>query len=207
LKANSHQSNNKKVMAAAKNKKGASGGAQNHIRARLAYLHKASTYLFSQQHSLKPQAYISKSENENAASIQTTAAQAPCQTHCQTSEEQEKKTTLPPQQACIPRHYVNQMRGVSLKAQQRLSVDTKRSFCKRCDLLLVPGVTCKEVFRNASKGQKTPWADVLVTRCSACETEKRIPQNKARSKKLKARQQEKKEKKEEEESKDRAGVS
>lgn len=180
-------------MAASKNKKGASGGAQNHIRARLAYLHRASTYLFSQR--------LAESHKTTSAE---TAAQS--QTPCQTPKEQEQ-ATLPPQQACVSRHYIGQMRGVSLKAQQRLSIETKRTYCKRCDILLVPGVTCTEEIRNASKGQKKPWADVLVIRCSACETEKRIPQNKTRSKKLKDRRQEEQKKKEEEESQDHGGVS
>jgi ribonuclease P protein subunit RPR2 len=190
-------------MAASKNKKGASSGAQNHIRARLAYLHRASTYLLSQQQSLKTQACLTTGESENDTSAQNTAqSQTPCQTSKELGQTQEQ-ATRPPQQACISRHYVGQMRGISLKAQQRLSIETKRAFCKRCDLLLVPGVTSTEEIRNASKGRKKPWADVLVIRCSACETEKRIPQNKTRSKKLKDRQQEKKNK----ETQDQAGVS
>lgn len=167
-------------MAVSKNKKGASGGAHQHIRARMAYLHRASTYLFSQQQSIKTPTKI---ERENATP----------QTSSDTPKEQDQNQEHSALRACIPRHYINQMRGVSLKAQQRLSIETKRSFCKRCDLPLVPGVTCTEEIRNASKGRKKPWADVLVIRCSACETEKRIPQNKPRSRKLKDRRQEKEE--------------
>jgi ribonuclease P protein subunit RPR2 len=92
--------------------------------------------------------------------------------------------------ASLPRQYISQMRGVSLKTQLRLSVETKRSFCKRCDILLVPGVTCIEETQNASRGRRKPWANVHVTRCAACGTEKRIPAQQ-RGKKLSTRTQEK----------------
>lgn len=179
-------------MAAAKNKKGASGGAQNHIRARLSYLHRASAYLFLQQ-PLKTKGSAGKSECENTTSE---TAQKSCRESDEQGQSQKQATRV-----CLPRHYINQMRGVSLKAQQRLSTETKRGFCKRCDLLLISGVTCTEEIRNASKGRKKPWADVLVTRCLACETEKRVPQNKQRSKKLKHR------KNEEKDANDQTGVS
>ncbi|EED15393.1 conserved hypothetical protein [Talaromyces stipitatus ATCC 10500] len=93
-------------------------------------------------------------------------------------------------QTSLPRHYINQMRGVALKTQQRLSQETKRGFCKRCDLLLIPGETCTEEIQNESKGRRKPWADVLVVRCKACETVKRFPQNRKRSMKLAVRRKE-----------------
>lgn len=172
-------------MPASKNKKAESGGVHSHLRARLTYMHKASTYLFSQQHAL----------NVMGENNQTPKGAFGTETPYLSKEKEQhfrEQHIRPIQQACLPRHYIGQMRGVSLKSQQRLSIETKRSFCKRCDLPLVPGVTCTEEIQNASKGGKKPWADVLVVRCSACEAEKRFPQNKARSKKLKTCQQEQK---------------
>jgi ribonuclease P protein subunit RPR2 len=154
-------------MAATKGKKGEKGGpggAHSHIRARIDYLHKAAIYL-------QTQTQTSRKE-----------------THAITDDNIQKANGAI--HACVPRHYINQMRGISTKTQQRLSIETKRSYCKRCDLLLVPGATSTEEVENESKDRKKPWADVLVVKCKACETVKRFPQNHKRSAKLAARRKE-----------------
>lgn len=79
------------------------------------------------------------------------------------------------------------MRGVSLKTQTRLPVLVKRSFCKKCDTLMTPTVSCKKEMQNASRGCKKPWADILVVRCLVCGAEKRFPQTERRSRKLSER--------------------
>ena len=63
----------------------------------------------------------------------------------------------------LSRVCVSHMRGVSLKTQTRMPVPVKRSFCKRCDTLLISGVSCLHKIQNFSKGRKKPWADVLVS--------------------------------------------
>ncbi|KOC14263.1 RNAse P Rpr2/Rpp21 subunit domain protein [Aspergillus flavus AF70] len=77
--------------------------------------------------------------------------------------------------------------ALSLKTQLRLPVETKRSYCKRCDTLLSPGVSCIQEIRNESRDRKKPWADVRVILCTTCETEKRFPQTERRTKKLSER--------------------
>lgn len=89
--------------------------------------------------------------------------------------------------ANLSRVSISHMRGVSLKTQTRLPVPVKRSFCKRCDTLMLSGVNCTHEVTNASRGRKKPWADVLVVRCLVCSTEKRFPQTDRKSKKLKER--------------------
>lgn len=64
---------------------------------------------------------------------------------------------------------------VSRKAQLRLSVDLKRSMCKRCNSVLIPGRTATQAIENQSKGGKKPWADVLVVSCTRCGSQKRLP--------------------------------
>jgi ribonuclease P protein subunit RPR2 len=64
---------------------------------------------------------------------------------------------------------------VSRKAQLRLSRDLKRSMCKRCNTVLVPGRTATQVMENDSKGGKKPWADVVVLTCGFCGGNKRFP--------------------------------
>lgn len=64
---------------------------------------------------------------------------------------------------------------VSRKAQLRLSIDLKRSMCKSCNTVLVPGHTATQVTENQSKDGKKPWADVLVISCKRCGGERRLP--------------------------------
>lgn len=87
----------------------------------------------------------------------------------------------------LSRVYISQMRGVSQKTQTRLPIPVKRSYCKRCDTLLTPGVNCSHEVQNSSRGHKKPWADVLVVRCLGCGTEKRFPQTERRGSKLSER--------------------
>ncbi|KAL4917741.1 RNAse P Rpr2/Rpp21/SNM1 subunit domain-containing protein [Aspergillus aurantiobrunneus] len=84
----------------------------------------------------------------------------------------------------LARAYVSQMRGVSLKSQLRLAIEQKRSFCKRCDTLLIPGTNCMQETRNPSRGARKPWAEVRIVHCNICGTEKRFPQADKRSCKL-----------------------
>lgn len=156
---------------AKKGDKGAAGGAHSHIRARMTYLHKAAIYLQSHP----------KAETNTAT--QNTANK----TLDDNQSESKARSSL---QATIPRQYITQMRSIAQKTQQRLSQETKRGFCKRCDLLLIPGETCTEEIQNESKGRRKPWADVLLVCCKACETVKRFPQNQKRSAKLAVRRKE-----------------
>lgn len=157
-----------------KGDKGAAGGAYSHIRARMAYLHKAAVYLHSRQ---KPE----KSTTTQSTDINDDN---------DVEKDKELQKPRPKIQAIMSRQYITQMRSIAQKTQQRLSQETKRGFCKRCDLLLVSGETCTEEIQNESKGRRKPWADVLVVRCKACETVKRFPQNRKRSAKLAVRKKE-----------------
>ncbi|KAL2830255.1 RNAse P Rpr2/Rpp21/SNM1 subunit domain-containing protein [Aspergillus cavernicola] len=166
-------------MAKAKNKKGSCGGVNSHIRARLNYLHKAATYL--QTAKTKPGTEgvenISKSGEDDVMSdskrIVPLVSPNSANTHDRT--------------ACLPqlaRVCISQIRGVSLKSQLRLPIEQKRSFCKRCDTLLVSGTNFTEEIRNPSRGSRKPWAEVRVIRCNICRTEKRFPRTDKRSRKL-----------------------
>lgn len=187
-------------MAKEKAKKGSAGGAQSHIRSRISYLHRAAAYLQSAQAAL---ARSDGSTENNVGESKTARDDLPSNVTRTAPgivedggilEEMRglKENSARVSSLSLPRHYISQMRGVSLKTQLRLPVEIKRSFCKRCDILLVPNVTCVEEIQNASRDRKKPWADVRVIRCTACGTEKRFPQTEKRSKKLSERRQERK---------------
>ncbi|KAF2651975.1 Rpr2-domain-containing protein, partial [Lophiostoma macrostomum CBS 122681] len=67
------------------------------------------------------------------------------------------------------------LRSVSHKGQIRLSPDLKRSICKSCDAILIPGKTATHALENKSKDQRKPWADVHEITCTICSSKKRFP--------------------------------
>jgi ribonuclease P protein subunit RPR2 len=69
----------------------------------------------------------------------------------------------------------SQLHTVSQKGQVRLSAQLKRSVCKGCRSILIPGRTATQSIINESKGGKKPWADVLVLACTFCGGTKRYP--------------------------------
>jgi len=67
------------------------------------------------------------------------------------------------------------LQQVSRKAQLHVSKEVKRSICKSCNSILIPGRTATQRIENASKGGRKPWADVLVVQCDLCGGKKRFP--------------------------------
>jgi ribonuclease P protein subunit RPR2 len=170
-------------MAKVKGNKGLPG-AQSHLRARILYLSKAATYL-QQKATCTPESNAAGAKKSMTKIASADAGGTPSPSKQGQQADSANTRALP---LGLSRSYISQMRGVSLKSQLRLPADIKRSFCKRCDTLLVPGSTCVEGIQNTSHGHKKPWADVLVIHCSVCGTKKRFPQGQQRSKKLSERQ-------------------
>lgn len=67
------------------------------------------------------------------------------------------------------------LQQVSRKAQLRLAVDMKRTICKRCNTILVPGRTAIQMLENPSKNGRKPCADILSIECKLCGGKKRFP--------------------------------
>ncbi|KAF7516637.1 hypothetical protein PCG10_002026 [Penicillium crustosum] len=181
-------------MAKAKGKKEAknsknSKNSQSHIRARLDYLHQAAAYF-------QGKSTLAEGQNVKVHSNEPTSVAGhldPEDGHTgytqQVCSGNQKKTQEPLRN--LSRVCVSHLRAVAMKTQIRLPVTLKRSVCKRCDTILIPGVTCSHETENASRGGKKPWANVLVVRCLSCGTEKRFPQTEKRGKKLVERRKEK----------------
>ncbi|OAX84663.1 hypothetical protein ACJ72_00955 [Emergomyces africanus] len=196
------------IMAKLKGQKGSGGAGQNHIRARIAFLYKASTYLQSasvsksstgctasrhsqaQAHSslahIQEQDKLFSNSVTNDSKISTIEAAVVHPDIKNTSESKGTEATKHVPVSKLSRQLASQMRGVSLKSQLRLSSGIKRSICKRCDSLLIPNSTSVETVENPSRGGSTkkPWADVRVVRCDNCGYIKRYPQTEKRSLKL-----------------------
>ncbi|KAL4870401.1 hypothetical protein BDV12DRAFT_57773 [Aspergillus spectabilis] len=165
-------------MAKAKGKKGSGGGVNAHIRARINYLHNAATYLQSV-----------KTTPNTIASEGLANPQDEVNPHSTRNVSPSKNVALS-HSSQVSRMFVSQMRGVSLKSQLRLPIEQKRSFCKRCDTLLILGTNCTQEIRNPSQGSRKPWAEIRVVRCNVCATEKRFPQTDKRCRKLADRRKE-----------------
>ncbi|CAI7605831.1 unnamed protein product [Penicillium crustosum] len=154
-------------MAKAKGKKEAknsknSKNSQSHIRARLDYLHQAAAYF-------QGKSTLAEGQNVKVHSNEPTSVAG----HLDPEDGHTGYT----QQVCS---------GNQKKTQEPL-----RNLSRRCDTILIPGVTCSHETENASRGGKKPWANVLVVRCLSCGTEKRFPQTEKRGKKLVERRKEK----------------
>ncbi|KAH8431569.1 ribonuclease P Rpr2/Rpp21/SNM1 subunit [Aspergillus melleus] len=181
-------------MAKVKGKKGSAGGVNSHIRARLNYLHAAATYLQTGEIPSKRPTDLgpresAEAEDKESKSVSARIVPQVVSNDVAMSEEPLCTKSTPVRaptshNSRLSRVLISHMRGVSLKSQLRLPVDVKRSFCKRCESHLVPGVNSTQEVRNDSRGRSKPWADVLVVRCTTCGTEKRFPQTEKRSQKL-----------------------
>ncbi|KXG54390.1 RNAse P, Rpr2/Rpp21 subunit [Penicillium griseofulvum] len=173
-------------MAKVKGKKDSknSKNSQSHIRARLDYLHQAAAYFQDKATLAKGQnAKVANDEyNLVASHVSSVEKGYMVDTNEEVCSLNQKKTQGPLRN--LSRVCVSHLRAVAMKTQIRLPVTLKRSICKRCDTILTPGVTCSHETRNASRGGKKPWADVLVVKCLSCGTEKRFPQTEKRGKKL-----------------------
>lgn len=167
--------------------------AKSHLKARMDYLQQAASYL-QDIHLEGKTAAGTNTTNSQTTLANNTEQQIIPNTHLSKDVDMvqvstRQKATKKPL-TNLSRVFISHMRGVSLKTQTRLSIPVKRSLCKRCDTTLIAGVNCTQEIRNESRGRKKPWADVLVIRCLVCNTEKRFPQTKKRSKKLSERRKE-----------------
>jgi len=148
----------------------------------MEYLHRISLYLQSSATTKN----ISTTSATNDMDLQAKPSGTEIKQPGDSNQPQTKGSLLNLSRICV-----SHMRSVSLKTQTRLPIPVKRSFCKRCDSLLIPGVSCIHETQNPSRDGKKAWAEVLVVRCFTCGTEKRFPQTDRRSQKLVTRQKEK----------------
>ncbi|MGC9310176.1 MAG: ribonuclease P protein component 4 [Candidatus Aenigmatarchaeota archaeon] len=59
------------------------------------------------------------------------------------------------------RRYVRLARKISMKVQEPIEKDLKRKFCKKCDMLIIPGVSC-----GVSANKRTKTVDIKCFNCN-----------------------------------------
>jgi len=174
-------------MAKIKTAKGSKGVPNKHLHSRISYLYQAAVYLSLQQNTEIFQKESKSAEDtkvlESAGTSSKVVTASDSKVACadldgsvlesSTSSVAPKPTK--PASSGLALQLSSHLRGVSLKGQVRLSRDLKRSICKCCKTILIPGRTSTTTIENQSRGGKKPWADVLVIECSTCGSKKRFP--------------------------------
>lgn len=140
------------MAKATASKSNGSNAPHKHLHSRISFLYQAATFLLATNRQKSP----GKTDG-----TPRTAGQAGGET----------KSQLSPEATRLSAH----LGGVSRKSQIRLASKMKRTICKRCDSVLIPGMTSSEAITNSSKNGRKPWADVLEVRCSNCGSVKRFP--------------------------------
>ncbi|KAI0823617.1 Rpr2-domain-containing protein [Trametes gibbosa] len=133
------------------------GVANRDIIQRINFLYQASTYL-----------------NTISQTLTSTSADTNIQTTLQPSKGRSKKKQKlrhPKDAAELSRSYVGTMRTVGQKTMVRMDPSMKRTLCKTCDTVLLPGSTVTVRIRPSLQ----PNGQSVVHTCLTCQTLRRIP--------------------------------
>lgn len=68
----------------------------------------------------------------------------------------------------LSRHYTTTLRTLAQKNVLRLHPNLKRTLCKSCDMLLIPGISSKVRLKEGKM-------EILIVECLNCNTIKRFP--------------------------------
>jgi len=159
-----------------------------HLHSRISFLHQAAQYLSSQSVSLQSTYDTEKSSERSTESTKSDNAPGELYSTKAVSGERSDKTTTPATaHSGQALRLSSQLMAVSQRSKVLVSESVKRSICKCCNELLVPGRAATHRLENKSKSGKKPWADVLVVQCERCGFQKRYPVGQQRQVKKKDR--------------------
>ena len=144
------------------------------IHTRVSYLYQAATYLTAANTRLEDQ----RKRNVNDDKHSLPGSNCPKQfTQPHKPDQRPVRPFDAPQETCPmggQRYLISNLRHVAQKSQIRLCPSLKRSLCKRCDSLLIPGITSTVGLENKSRNGSKPWANVHVVDCQVCGAQKRF---------------------------------
>ncbi|KAI5291925.1 hypothetical protein KEM52_000027 [Ascosphaera acerosa] len=171
-------------------RKGKGRVGQDPASLRMLFLHRAASYL----HASGQQQDGGEEEEEEegaAGGMRSTTSHADTKTNTDSVPRSARSSTQRSRMDPLARQYLVQMHAIAMKTPSRLPSQLKRTTCKRCAALLVPGSTAVESMENRSKNQAKPWAAVRLVTCALCGFVKRYPvAPKQRSAKLAVRRRE-----------------
>ena len=169
------------------------GPQQQHLYSRISYLYQAAAFLATTQTVGQKRVHLGQKSSTNdvqescglpsmipLATSEQYGTQEPVKKDIQADHVVDDKR--PPQTTSSnhSRRLVNSLNAVSRKGLVRLTPEMRRTLCKRCDSLLLPGISSIHSIENTSKDGKKPWADVVCIECSSCGARKRFPIGAAR---------------------------
>lgn len=166
-------------MGKVKAKSGAFRVPNRQSHARISFLYQAATYLTK-----IPQTADTKTINQVTENVE--------QGHSLQKEPPvdisiDRNINRTASDFALSQYYSSQIGTIARKAQFKIAPSLKRSICKGCSVILVPGSTSTTTIENLSCNASKPWADVLLISCQLCGMEKRLPlqpKGDRRSKKL-----------------------
>src|SRR5690348_13356450 len=112
----------------------AKGVPNKHLHARTSFLYQAATYL-TLQSSVNVNVNVNVKEAESSGAVPL---------------DSDSKAGRVHQPSPLALQLGSDLHTVSRKAQLRLSIDLKRSMCKSCHTILVPGQTAAQTIENES---------------------------------------------------------
>ena len=162
---------------------------QKHLRTRISFLYQAATHLGKVDGQSQARVPCIKDESKKSCNpgreVQCTATTPRAVSDDGVPFSTIEQTNMMPEigpnnnwiskDLGLSRQLLAHLRAVSLRSQIKLTPAMKHTMCKRCNLLLIPGSTSTSYIENKSSGGRKPWADVLITTCTACGTSKRFP--------------------------------
>ena len=89
------------------------------------------------------------------------------------SKNQTESITKKNAKRIVSTHLTQLMVGIGRKAVQRASIEVKRTICKGCRNILLPGQNAKCIYTKSSNKSKQ-----LQTICYQCRTKKKFPMQK-----------------------------
>lgn len=164
-------------MAKAKAENGVKRVQNRHCYSRIAFLHQAAQHLASKQFLLDPNPQLVNTAQNKDKPLYAVASVSTQAEEKSASTDGIKQATM--LQAVdgfgLSRRLASHILTVSRKVSVRASREMRRSICKRCSSVLIPGQTADHKVENKSRGGLKSCADVMVVTCSACGFEKRYP--------------------------------
>lgn len=156
-----------------------------HVYSRMAFLHQAAQHLASKRFLPESVTAATPRGEEVAVSLHRSGEQQKQPEDFTLSNTKEGISRIDASNQFTPliptdgfglsRRLASHILSVSRKASVRASREIKRSVCKRCSSVLIPGQTAENRVENRSRRGHKHCADVMLVTCSACGFEKRYP--------------------------------
>ncbi|KAH8107874.1 Rpr2-domain-containing protein [Cristinia sonorae] len=141
--------------------------ANRDILQRMNFLYQASAFLNT---IVDPPAVPEPPSPPVVSSIASTPVQQERQLKIQRKRVERLKKRHPPTCAALSRSYINSMKIIGQKTNVKLDPAVKRTICKSCNVVLMPGATATVRVKSSST-----HGNMMLYTCMSCKQIRRIP--------------------------------